>query len=70
MSKTTIGSGSVVSQLSEHRLIEEYQFVVAPIVLGKGRPMFEGMTERLNLKRTNARTLENGNLVLSYEPVK
>lgn len=65
-----LGSGSIVSQLSEHRLIDEYQFVVAPIVLGKGRTMFEGMSERLNLKRTNARTFENGNVVLSYEPMR
>jgi dihydrofolate reductase len=63
-----LGSGSIVSQLSEHRLIDEYQFVICPIVLGKGRTMFEGMTEKLNLKRTNARTFENGNVVLSYQP--
>lgn len=65
-----LGSGSIVSQLSEHRLIDEYQFVMCPIVLGKGRTMFEGMSEKLNLKRTNARTFENGNVVLSYEPVR
>jgi dihydrofolate reductase len=65
-----LGSGSIVSQLSEHRLIDEYQCVIVPVVLGKGRTMFEGMTERLNLKRTNARTFENGNVVLSYEPVR
>lgn len=64
-----LGSGSIVSQLSEHRLIDDYQFVMCPIVLGKGRTMFEGMTEKLNLKRTNARTFENGNVVLSYVPV-
>lgn len=64
-----LGSGSIVSQLSEHRLIDDYQFVMCPIVLGKGRTMFEGMTEKLNLKRTNARTFENGNVVLSYEPM-
>ncbi|HEX6730955.1 MAG TPA: dihydrofolate reductase family protein [Pyrinomonadaceae bacterium] len=65
-----LGSGSIVSQLSEHRLIDEYQFVMCPIVLGKGRTMFEGMTEKMNLRRTNARTFENGNVVLSYEPVR
>jgi dihydrofolate reductase len=63
-----LGSGSIVSQLSEHRLIDEYQCVIVPVVLGKGRTMFEGMTEKLNLKRTNARTFQNGNVVVSYEP--
>lgn len=65
-----LGSGSIVSQLSEHRLIDEYQIALNPIVLGKGRTMFEGMTEKLNLKRTNARTFQNGNVVLTYEPAQ
>lgn len=65
-----LGSGTIVSQLSEHKLIDEYQMVMNPIVLGKGRTMFEGMKEKLMLKRTNTRTFDNGNVVLSYEPVR
>ena len=65
-----LGSGTIVSQLSEHKLIDEYQMVMNPIVLGNGRTMFEGMKEKLMLKRTNTRTFDNGNVVLSYEPVK
>jgi dihydrofolate reductase len=65
-----LGSGTIVSQLSEKRLIDEYQVVVNPIALGKGRTMFEGMKEKLALKRTNSRTFNNGNVVLSYEPLR
>jgi dihydrofolate reductase len=65
-----MGSGTIVSQLSEHRLIDEYQIVVHPIVLGKGRTLFEGLSEKLNLKRTHSRTFANGNVVLNYEPVR
>jgi dihydrofolate reductase len=65
-----LGSGSIVSQLSEHRLIDEYQIVVIPIILGQGRTMFEGMTEKLALKRTKTRTFENGNVLLCYAPLK
>jgi dihydrofolate reductase len=64
-----LGSGSIVSQLSEHRLIDEYQMVVNPIVLGKGRTMFDGVTKRLRMKRTKTRTFENGNVLLCYEPL-
>ena len=32
-----MGSGSIVSQLAQERLIDEYQIVVCPVVLGKGR---------------------------------
>jgi dihydrofolate reductase len=69
-SMVILGSGSIVSQLSEHKLIDEYQMVMNPIVLGKGRTMFESMKEKLMLKRTNTRTFDNGNVVLSYEPVR
>ncbi len=64
-----MGSGTIVSQLTQARLIDEYQLVVVPIVLGKGRTMFEGVKDRLTLKRTNARNFKNGNVVLSYVPV-
>jgi dihydrofolate reductase len=65
-----LGSGSIVSQLSEHGLIDEYQMVVNPIVLGRGRTMFEGISKRLPMKRTKTRTFENGNVFLCYEPAK
>jgi dihydrofolate reductase len=64
-----LGSGSIVSQLSENRLIDEYQMVVNPIVLGQGRTMFEGLTEKLTMKRTKTRTFENGNVFLCYQPI-
>jgi len=64
-----VSGGSIVSQLSEHGLIDEYQMVVNPIVLGKGRTMFEGMSKRLPMKRTRTRTFENGNVLLCYQPV-
>jgi dihydrofolate reductase len=62
------GSGTIVSQLAQERLIDEYQIVVVPVVLGKGRTMFEGIKERLTLKPTKTRTFSNGNLLLYYQP--
>jgi dihydrofolate reductase len=47
-----LGSGSIVSQLAPEGLIDEYQVVVNPVVLGKGRTMFDGVKEKLNLKLT------------------
>jgi len=40
-----LGSGSIVSQLAQAGLIDEFQMVVNPIVLGKGRTLFEGVKE-------------------------
>jgi dihydrofolate reductase len=63
-----LGSGSIVSQLAQEGLIDEYEVVVNPIVLGKGRTMFDGVKEKLNLKRTKTRAFGNGNVFLCYEP--
>jgi dihydrofolate reductase len=63
-----MGSGSIISQLTDERLIDEYQIVVIPIVLGKGRTMFDGVRERVPLKLTKSRVFSNGNMVLWYEP--
>jgi dihydrofolate reductase len=63
-----LGSGSIVSQLTQAGLIDEFQIVVKPLALGKGRTMFEGIKERLNLKQTKTRTFGNGNVLLCYEP--
>lgn len=62
-----LGSGSIVAQLTQARLVDEYQVVVIPVVIGKGRTMFEGVTEKLELKRINARSFGNGNVVITYE---
>ena len=62
------GSGSIISQLAPEGLIDEYQVVLNPVVLGKGRTMFEGLKEKLNLKLTKTRTFANGKAFLCYEP--
>ena len=62
------GSGTVISQLAQFGLIDEYQIVVDPVVLGKGRSMFDGMKEKLPLKLKKTHTFGNGNVLLCYEP--
>jgi dihydrofolate reductase len=61
-----LGSGSVVSQLAKAGLIDEYQVALSPVVLGKGRSMFEGVKQNVNLKKTRA--FGNGKVMLWYEP--
>jgi len=61
-----LGSGSVVSQLTEAALIDELQIVVNPIVLGRGRTLFETVKKSVPLKRVDTRAFGNGNVVLTY----
>jgi dihydrofolate reductase len=63
-----LGSGSIVSQLTEARLIDEYQIVVCPIVLGRGRTLFETVRRKISLAVKKTRTFKNGNVVVWYEP--
>lgn len=62
-----MGSGTIVAQLTQAGLIDVYQIAVAPIVLGAGRGLFDGVTCRPALKRTSSRTFDNGNVFLTYE---
>jgi dihydrofolate reductase len=63
-----LGSGSIVSQLAQEGLIDEYQIVVYPVALGEGMPLFRGLTRGLPLRLTNTRTFGNGNVLLCYAP--
>jgi dihydrofolate reductase len=60
------GSGSLVSQLTEHGLIDEYQFVVSPTLLGSGRQLLSGMSKSLRLDLLEAKAYQSGNVVLRY----
>ena len=62
-----LGSGSIISQLAPECLIDEYQLVINPIVLGKGRRMFDGIRASLSLQLIKTRSFGNGNVLLCYE---
>jgi dihydrofolate reductase len=67
---TVLGSGSIITQLAEHGLIDEYQFMFDPIAIGKGTPVFNNINKPLNLKLTSSRTFKSGSILLCYEPVR
>jgi dihydrofolate reductase len=62
------GSGTIIAQLAPAGLIDEYQIVVNPLILGSGRTMFAGIAEPLRLRQTRVRPFRNGNVVLWYAP--
>src|SRR5713101_6455373 len=62
-----MGSGSVVAQLAEAGLIDEYQIVLNPLVVGNGRTLFEGVKRKLPMKLARSRPFANGNVMLFYE---
>jgi dihydrofolate reductase len=56
--------------MAQAGLIDEYQVLLNPVVLGKGKTMFEGVKDKLNLKLTEARNFACGNVLLRYEPMR
>jgi dihydrofolate reductase len=63
-----LGSGSIAAQLAAEGLIDEYQMVIDPVALGKGRSMFEGISAMLTLRLAKSRTFKNGKIYLCYVP--
>lgn len=60
------GSGSIVSLLTEHGLIDEYQFVVSPVLLGRGRTLLNGIAANLKLELEEDKSFPSGKILLRY----
>jgi dihydrofolate reductase len=61
------GSGTLVQTLMQHDLVDQYNLLVYPIVLGKGKRLFQdGSTATLKL--VEAKTFRSGVVALVYEP--
>ena len=63
-----LGGVSIPSQLIELGLVDEYRFVVNPIVAGEGRRLLEGVSlpERLQLKLVESKIFKSGCIALRY----
>ena len=65
---TILGSGSIVTQFAENGLIDEFQFMIDPVALGNGTPLFSNMQQQLNLELVNSRIFKSGVVLLCYKP--
>jgi len=63
-----VGGVAVPSQLMELCLVDEYRFVVQPIIAGEGRRLLEGvrLQERLQLKLVESKIFRSGCVALRY----
>lgn len=66
---TVLGSGSVVTQLADAGLVDVFQFMIDPVALGKGTPIFKDLTRLLNLTLTDSRIFSSGVVLLTYKPI-
>ena len=62
------GSGTIVSEFTRLGLVDEYLFIVNPVILGKGKTLFPGITASQKLKLVKTRQFSSGNVLLQYKP--
>jgi dihydrofolate reductase len=63
-----VGGVDIPSQLIELGLVDEYRFVVMPIIAGEGRRLMEGISlpEKLQLKLVESKPFKSGCVALRY----
>ena len=63
-----VGGVDIPSQLIELGLVDEFRFVVSPVIAGEGRRLLEGVSlpERLPLKLVESKTFKSGSVALRY----
>lgn len=62
------GSADLFHTLREHNLIDEYHFLVYPIILGTGKRLFKKEGNNMPLNLVKSQTLSSGVIILSYHP--
>src|SRR5712691_5902637 len=62
------GSRQLAQTLLEHDLVDELRLMVFPIVLGRGKRLFDEMSDKKRLKLVESRTVGDGVVILLYTP--
>ncbi len=63
-----VGGVKLPLALAELGLIDEYEFVVHPILIGHGPTLFAGLSKRVDLKLVSRLELSSGAVAMRYEP--
>ena len=63
-----LGTATLVNALLLQNLVDDLQLFIDPIIVGKGKRLFEEATDRLPLKLCGSRAFATGALFLVYEP--
>lgn len=65
-----VGSPSMIVQLGNLGLIDEYQLGIHPTVVGSGLPLFKNINDRIDLKLLRTKTFGCGAVIQFYEPTQ
>lgn len=62
------GSGKLVHTLMQNDLVDEFRFMIHPLILGSGKRLFSEGTEKCKLTLVETRAFKSGIVVLHYHP--
>ena len=62
------GSASIVQELTNLGLIDEYQILMHPVILGDGKPLFKGVRTKHELELIKTKVNPSGVVILYYRP--
>ncbi len=65
-----VGSRSLIIQLINLGLIDEFQICIHPMIEGKGLPLFDKIKDRTIFKLSNSKIFGSGAIVLYYQPIQ
>lgn len=65
-----IGSRSLIIELLNQNLIDEFQISIHPIIEGNGLPLFDKIRKRISLRLVNTKILDSGVAIFYYQPAK
>lgn len=64
-----LGSGKLVQTLMQHNLVDQYQLLIHPLVLGSGRRLFANGSPFAALHLVDSQTTTTGVVIATYRPV-
>ena len=65
-----VGSRSLIIQLINLNLIDEFQICIHPMIEGKGLPLFDKIKDRKIFRLLKTKIFGSGSIVLYYEPTR
>lgn len=64
------GGGKLITTFINLGLVDVYRLAVHPVIIGSGKPLFNNIKERVNLKLIDVKSSKSGVIVSSYEAIK
>jgi dihydrofolate reductase len=65
-----VGSPTLIAELTQAGLIDEYLLCINPIILGNGLTLFKDIQKRVDLKLLKSSSLKSGVIIVQYEALK